>query len=177
MITSAQWQSLLHLRRTDFKYPDMMSWSIVRNLDQFIGQVKSKPVILSDYRPGDPRQHGHGNAIDTTWPGVNPLYVNRLALGSRLFTGIGIYINEAGGVSHHFDMRTDRVVDNPAKWGGIITHPYDEKKKAPTKQIEYVSLQAVIDLVKKKSVVIMSAGLMALIAFGLYLLKRKKSPS
>jgi hypothetical protein len=170
MITPEQWASLIHLKKTDFRQPDLMQWSIVRALDVFVSIVKSRPVILDDYRAGDPKQHGRGLAIDTTWPGVNPLDINRRALGSNLFSGIGLYVNEAGAVSHHFDTRTDRTPANPAKWGGIIEHPFDENTQKPTKTINYTALETVVELVKKKLGNPANLVAMALIGFGLYLL-------
>lgn len=150
MIQSDQWNSLLHLKRSDFKYPDQLDWSIVRALDVFISIAKSKPQILSDYRPGDPRQHGKGRAIDTAWPGADPLEINRRAMGSNLFSGVGIYVNEQGVASHHFDTRTDRTPAKPATWGGVIKHEYNEATNSTDKTIAYASMAGVIDLIKKK---------------------------
>ena len=149
MITDAQWNSLLYLKKGNFPTPDAMQWSIVSALDQFIGREGSRPEIISTYRPGDPRQHGKGTAIDTAWPGANPLQINQDALDSKLFSGVGVYINPAGVASHHFDTRTDRTTTNPARWGGIIEHPTDPATGEVSKSITYTTMQAVLDLIKK----------------------------
>ncbi len=173
MITPEQWKSLLHLKAGDFAHADQMQWSIVRALDLFISIVKTRPVILSDFRLGDPRQHGRGTAVDTTWPGANPLDINRRALGANLFSGIGLYVNEAGVVSHHFDTRIDRTPAKPATWGGVIEHPYNEETKKTDKTISYVGLSQVVDLVKKNLGTPASWAVMGLFASILYLAGRK----
>jgi hypothetical protein len=175
MITDQQWNSLLHLSKSQFDYPDNMQWSIVAALDQFIGIVGSRPEILSTYRPGDPRQHGKGTAIDTAWAGANPLEINQAALDSKLFSGIGVYINPAGVASHHFDTRTDRTVENPARWGGVIEHPTDPDTGTVGKSIIYTSMQDVLDLIKKKLGGATSTALIVLIAIGLILLATRRS--
>ena len=154
MITKEQWQSLIHLKPSDFKYPNHLNWTLVKNLDLFIGLVGSKPIILDDYREGDAKQHGYGNAVDTTFIGVDPLFINQKAFESKLWRGIGLYFNDIGAASHHFDVRPDRSPENPAKWGGIITHPFDSSKNQPVKKIEYMSIDYVIDSIKKKESVV-----------------------
>jgi len=124
------------------------------------------PVILDDYRPGDPRQHGQGTAIDTTWPGADPVGLYNLAVGSRLFNGIGIYLNEKEQVSFHFDTRADRTPDNPALWGDFITYPYNPDTKTHVRRDEYTSAQMVIDVLKKKTTIAIVA--VAALAFALY---------
>lgn len=151
MITEEQWDSLVHLRPSDFQHPEALDFSIVQGLDQFISHIGSKPIILSDYRPGDPKEHGQGRAIDTTWPGQDSLYIRSQAMAFYpRFTGVGIYINEQGAVSFHFDTRQQTIRSSaPDRWGGLITHPYDETTTAHQKVIDYVSMDAVVDLVKK----------------------------
>lgn len=138
------WELLKYFVRDDFKNPEQMNPEIIFGVDALAEDIGVKPLIISDYRSGDRGQHGQGNAIDTTWPGIDPLIVNERALKLKLFTGIGIYVNEKGIASHHCDVRANRTVDNPARWGGIITHP------AGIKRIEYVSMEHVIDIIKKK---------------------------
>jgi len=176
MIQPEQWNSLIHLKRAEFKYPDQMDWSIVRALDVFISIAKSRPVILSDFRPGDPRQHGKGRAIDTTWPGADPLEINRRAMGANLFSGVGIYVNEQGTASHHFDTRTDRTPAKPATWGGVIEHEYNEATKSTDKTIAYTSMIGVIDLIKKKLGNPASVALMVLFALITFAITRKPTP-
>lgn len=149
-LTPEQWASLVYLRPSDFTHPDGLRYSIVRELDRFIGQVGSRPVILSDYRPGDERTHGQGLAIDTTWPGADPLKVHGAAMAWAGFGGVGIYTNEVGAVSFHFDTRQDTMRDyGPDQWGGIITHPLDGRTNEHVKRIEYVGANTVLDIIKK----------------------------
>jgi hypothetical protein len=171
-LTPDQWKSLLHLKPSDFKRPEQLQFSIVQALDRFISIIGSKPVIVSDYRPGDPRQHGLGLAIDTTWPGQDPVIVNSKALESRLFSGIGIYWNDVNVASHHFDTRTNRTTTNPARWGAYITHPYDQASGGHVAKYEYTTMETILEMVKKKGVPIA----LSLIGFGLllYLLTKPK---
>jgi hypothetical protein len=124
----------------------------VQALDAFIGIVKIRPDILSDYRPwtaSNPNsQHAKGLAIDVAFGALNPLDTLAAAESSGLFDGIGIYRNEKGAVSFHFDKRGSK-----ARWGGIISHPVDPDTGKTTKRIDYVTIQAVIDLIKKKSAI------------------------
>ena len=152
MITPLDWARLSFLKKTDFSSPDNLQLAIVVALDAFIRLVKIKPDILSDYRPwtaNNPEsQHARGLAIDVAFGALNPLDILAAAEASKLFDGIGMYRNEKGVVSFHFDKR-----GSSARWGGIITHPVDPDTGQSSKQIDYVSLQAVIDLVKKKSAI------------------------
>lgn len=146
----ADWGTLLYLKASDFKTPSKLDASIARALDRFIGIIGARPTIISDYREGDTGQHGKGRAIDTTWPGISGQTINTKALASGLFTGIGVYVNEVGAVSHHFDTRIDRTPANPATWGGVITHPIDGATMEHVKKIEYISMAEVLDMIKKK---------------------------
>jgi len=167
---SKQWDNLLHLQPSYFQYPNEMDFSIVSALDRFIELAGSMPLNLSDYRPGDPRQHGLGRAIDTTWPNRDPLEIWNLARQSHLFSGLGIYLNDRGVVSFHFDTRADRAPDDPALWGDFITHSFDESTNSNVRQDEYTIAASVIDVIKKNKAtnILVAASLM----FGLYLLSR-----
>ena len=143
-----------------FRYPEKMNVQIINALDQFVGQVGSKPQILSDYRPNDPRQHGIGNAVDTVWNGVDPLGVWNKALASQLFSGLGIYINEKNIVSFHFDVRPDRHPSNPAIWGDKIAYVYDPILKDHVRRDEYTTASTIIDILKKNSLIAIAAILL-----------------
>ncbi len=171
-ITSAQWNSLLYLKRSDFRYPDAMQPEPVQFLDQLTGIIGSRPQILSDYRPGDPRQHGQGKAIDTAWPGQDSERILNAIRTQKVWCGIGIYINDQGAVSFHTDTRSDRHPENPATWGGLISHPFDANTGQNKKVIDYTTLARVLDVVKKKGAGI--ALSLILLLFGIYLLTKKK---
>ena len=139
-MASTNWNSLKMLDRRAFNYPDSMHDSILTSLDLFSLQIDSVPLMLDDYRPGDPRQHGLGRAVDVTYPDRDSLFVWNAALDSQLFSGLGIYLNEAGAVSFHFDTRVDRTGENPARWGSFIEAQVNN----------YVGAGLVIDAIKKK---------------------------
>jgi hypothetical protein len=166
----AQWHSLLYLQPERFSYPYELDFSVVVGLDKLIPVVGSRPEILSDYRAGDTGQHGFGRAIDTAWPGRDPLEVWNLARTARLFSGLGIYWNDLGSASFHFDTRLTRTVDNPALWGDYITHPYNPATDAHERVDDYTSADVILSMIaEKKSVIVPTAiGLTVL-----YLLTRR----
>lgn len=165
-MTQSEFNNCLHLKPADFEYPDMLNPQVVLRLDQFISIMGIRPVILSDYRPDDERQHGLGNAIDTYWD-ADPLIVWDKARGSQLFSGLGIYINQLGKVSFHFDVRPDRSPSSPALWGDTISYKYDPEKGEHVREDEYTTAAAIIDVIKKNS----GSGVMvALLLLGIYLL-------
>lgn len=152
MITAQQWAGFRDVKRAWFKYPDQMEFSIVSALDRFIGLLGSEPIVLSDYRPNDPKQHGRGLAADTIWPSEpDPLRVWELARASKLFTGLGVYLNDSGKVSFHFDRRTDRTPDDPALWGDFISHPFDPDLDDFVRVDDYTTADAVLAVLEKKS--------------------------
>jgi len=168
MITPAEWASLLYLKPSDFKRPDGLSFDIVVALDHFIGIIGNRPVILSDYRPGDAKTHGAGLAVDTTWPGVDPLMVHQKAMNFEGFTGVGIYLNELGVTSFRFDARKQTRRDiGPDRWGAIISHPLDDQSGVHVRRTEYVAADVVLDILKKKG----TQATIFLIAFGLMIYK------
>lgn len=155
MISSSQWSSLLHYRRSDFSNPDNLDFSVVQGADRLTSILGVKGRVLSDWRPFSPSnpnsQHALGKAIDLEFPGLEPLDTLAKIESSKLFSGFGMYINEVGAVSYHVDTRTNRTVDAPATWGGIITRPMDDTTGQHVKRIAYVALSKVADMVKKKS--------------------------
>ena len=172
MLSASQWNELLYLKPSDFKRPDGLQYSIVKNLDRFIGLVGSKPIILSDFRTGNnEKTHAQGIAIDTTWPGIDSIEILELAEAQKMFGGIGVYINEADAVSFHFDTRPFKANGDPARWGGIITHPYDNNSGDHIRRTEYVGMSLVTDLIKKKEV-----GVIILLLLSGYLLWKNTNP-
>ena len=144
------WNQLRHLEITDFKYPVEIHESILRSLDSFISIVGEKPKILSDFRADDPRQHGIGFAIDTLFVQSDPIFIWENALNSKLFSGLGVYLNENNIVSFHFDTRVDRTTEHPALWGDFISYPVDPDSNLPFRKDNYTTASAVIDEIKKK---------------------------
>lgn len=170
MISNDQWKQLSYLAPSDFSRPDKLDWSVVWGLDRLAVMLGQKPTVLDDWRaPGSSvvqdSQHLIGRAIDFTYPALDSISVLDAIQRSKLFSGYGIYQNERGYVSYHVDTRTTRSVDAPATWGGIISVVNGAK------QIAYVAMSTVVDLVKKKSVL-----LLVLLAGGLlvWLLSRSR---
>jgi len=142
------------LRRTDFRYPDKLEWSVVKALDDFSVRLGRRPVILSDARPFDPAnpnsQHGNGRAIDVAWPGADSLDVLGQLKSAQLFSGFGLYTNPNNAQSFHLDTRVNRTVTNPALWGNEIE--YVNGKRVD----HYTTLERVVELVKKNSLTVFS---------------------
>lgn len=150
MLTAQEWAALKWVHRNEFDHPDQLHPSVVLKLDALAALLGASPRILSDVRPGERAASQHspeqgGRAIDTTWPGVDPVRVWNTAKQSYLFSGLGIYLNEQGAVSFHFDTRTDRTPQAPATWGQLIKPgPHGERERTET------SAANVLELVKKK---------------------------
>ena len=175
MVSQQQWSTLLHFKPRDFRYPDKLQFSVVQGIDRLATRLGVKPIIIDDWRaysennPGS--QHPLGTALDFTVP-MDSVQALEQIRAADLFSGIGIYTNEVGTQSFHVDTRSNRTVENPATWGGIITRPVNEAG-VHVKRIAYVALGTVLDMVKKKSSWVL-AGL-ALIWFGWKFLKPKRS--
>ena len=161
MISIGAWLSLKWLKQTDFTYPDQLDWSVVWAYEQLCEKLGCKPQFLSDFRYDDAKQHGNGRAIDSYWPDLDPLLVWNTALGLRVFSGLGTYVNEEGVVSFHFDTRVTRTVANPATWGGFITHPVNLETGRLGKDIRYTAAGNVLAVIGK------ATGAGAILAVGL----------
>lgn len=149
MLTAAEWSGLKMLRRNQFEFPDQLHPTVVIHLDALAQMLGVVPEVLSDVRPAEREASQHspeqgGRAIDTAWHGIDPVRVWETAKRSMLFSGLGIYLNERGAVSFHFDTRTDRTPANPAQWGTLI------KPGAHGRERETTSAANVLELVKKK---------------------------
>lgn len=166
-MSSQPWASLLHLQPADFRFPDKVNSDLLRAVDRLFTVVGQRGRVLSDWRSFDrqnPNTQHHisdfeSRAVDLEFPGADALAVWSALRAARLFTGVGVYINELGATSFHVDNRLSRSVDNPATWGGVITRPYDAASDAHVKRIEYVAAGVVLDMIKKK-VVLAGSGLL-----------------
>jgi hypothetical protein len=140
------------LRRTDFRYPNKLEWSVVKALDDFSLRLGRRPVVLSDFRPFDPTnpnsQHNLGRAIDIAWPGSDSLTLIDQLKSARLFSGVGLYNNQVNAQSFHVDTRVGRSVEFPATWGGVIEMVDGARKTT------YIGLTAMIEYVKKNSLTV-----------------------
>jgi len=60
------WDSLEWFKREEFKHPDEMDHILLLGLDQVREEADVAMYVTSDYRPGDPRSHGEGKAVDVS---------------------------------------------------------------------------------------------------------------
>lgn len=116
---------------------------LIRYLELASLIMASEPIVLDDYRKNDPKEHGKGNAVDTVWPELKPLFVLDTILQMNLFGGVGIYVNEKNFVSFHFDIRPHKPNGGVATWYGKITYPNGKK------HIEYLAMSLGIERIKK----------------------------
>lgn len=170
-MNSSQWQTIKNFTPGDFNHPDKIELSIVSALDKFTTLIGVKPDVLSDVRDLDPArpgsQHPKGTAVDVYFPGLDSMRVLDDAEQSGLFDGIGLYVNERGVISFHFDTRGER-----ARWGALIT-PGTSQSGAPVRNYEYTTLDRVIEFVKKKPEVIAGAGIAVLLFLALLLIPKR----
>lgn len=140
-----QWSNVRNYSRVDFAYPDKLDNSIVAALDRFTATTGFKAKILDDFRAytaGNPNsRHAWGDAVDVYFPGADSLAVLAAAESSGLFDGLGIYLNERGAVSFHFDKRGSR-----ARWGAFVGPAQSE---TGDRSNTYTTLQAVVDRVQR----------------------------
>lgn len=171
MLTAQQWMQIKNFTPADIPDSDKMQFSIVQALDRFTDRLGVKPVFLDTWRPaqaGAPVWHNSGIAVDVAYYSVNPLGVLQEAESSGLFDGIGIYRNEAGAVSFHFDKRGYR-----ARWGAEITHVIDPDTNKTVQKNAYTTLENIVALIGKKKVLLTGAGLVAILAVLLLLIKKR----
>lgn len=142
-----QWPTIRNYQQSDFSFPDKLEHSIIAALDRFTDLIGRKGAILSDYRAftaGNPNsRHGKGDAVDVAFTGADPVAILQAAENSGLFDGIGIYLNERGAVSFHFDKRGTR-----ARWGALIAPVTDPDTGVVSRVNSYTTLDAVLDKVK-----------------------------
>ena len=129
----------------NWKHPDKVQPRLKRYLKIMTLLLDRTPIILSDYREGDPRTHGKGMAVDTYWPNIDPLVVLEKVKQLNLFGGVGLYLNEKGVVSFHFDIREHKEDGDIYSWGCFIT------PSGNGREYNYVAMNLVVDDVKKRS--------------------------
>jgi len=168
---ASEWLQLTHFSPANVPDPDKIQFSILKALDDFVTKIGSRPVFLDVWRSpasDKPKWHSQGIAVDVTFPERDPLEILRLAESSGLFDGIGIYRNEAGAVSFHFDKRGYR-----ARWGAEITHAVNPDTGKVVQNNAYTTLDRIVDLISKKKVVLTSGGLVLILIGLLFLLKKR----
>jgi len=171
MLTSQQWLQLRHFTPANVPDSDKLEFSILKALDNFTDQIGAPPVFIDTWRPlvsGKPEWHSKGIAVDVAYPGRDPLEILDLAERSGLFDGLGIYRNEAGAVSFHFDKRGYK-----ARWGAEITHSVDPDTGRSVQNNSYTTLEQIVALLGKKKVLLTGGALVAILIVLLLLNKNR----
>lgn len=171
MISAQDWLTIKNFSPATIPDSEKMDISIVKALDAFTSAYGVAPVFIDTWRPfvaGNPVWHNQGIAVDVAYPGRDPLDVLQAAESSGLFDGIGIYRNELGAVSFHFDKRGYR-----ARWGAEITHKVDPATGKTVQNNAYTTLESIVALLGKKKVLLTGGGLVAILVLFLLLLKKR----
>lgn len=171
MISPSQWLQLRHFTPANVPDSDKIQFSILQALDEFTGIIGARPVFLDVWRPvvsGSPVWHNQGIAVDVAYPDKDPLGVLQAAESSGLFDGIGIYRNERGAISFHFDKRGYK-----ARWGAEITHAVDPDTGKTVQQNAYTTLERIVDLIGKKKVLLTGGGVVVILVVLVLLLKKR----
>ena len=109
------WEKVRYFKRHEFHDADKLNPLLIYSLDA-LRHAAGKPIkINSDYRPGDPGQHGLGKAADIVISGFSVVDQFLIAEKTRLFSGIGIYPYwNSPGI--HVDIRTLKPHEPGARW-------------------------------------------------------------
>lgn len=106
-----------HFSREEFDHPDEMSEILLLRLDAARDIAGMPFYITSDYRPGDPKAHGRGNAVDFRLSPV-PAEINgrarwivTRALLTASFRRIGLY-------DRHIHADVDEELPQDVIWIG-----------------------------------------------------------
>lgn len=91
--------TLKRFKRDEFDHPEMMDERVLVMLDAMVTEeTKLKPglefIVHSDYRPGDPKEHGKGRAVDGHFQvhgQVLPVLEQFLMAARYQWSGIGLY--------------------------------------------------------------------------------------
>jgi len=115
------WAKIQHFVPAEFDYPDLLDERLVLTLD--VMRKRESGIIFtinSDYRPGDPRWHGKGKAVDGVMRDAKthsplPIYRQFVIANRYMFTGIGIYPYwTSPGV--HLDVRPMSLYGRKSFW-------------------------------------------------------------
>ncbi len=162
---TVDWSTIQFYRPADFKHPEKLDDSVVRGLDRLAIALNRKARVLSDWRlrsQFSDSQHPIGRAIDFTYPDVDSTIVLNTIRDLGVFSGYGIYMNQAGAVSFHVDTRTDRSPQAPATWGA--------RKGFAADEWAYTSLRSIVDVLKPHALPLIWVGILGVI---IYFLARK----
>ena len=112
---TTDWSKVRFFKPSEFSHPDNLDPLLVYSLDALRQAAGRSIKINSDYRPGDPGQHGLGRAVDIIISGLHVVDQFLLAEKTRLFSGIGIYPHwNRPGI--HVDIRTLTPHEPGARW-------------------------------------------------------------
>jgi len=117
------WEKVRYFKRHEFHDADKLDPLLIYSIDALRDAAGRSIKINSDYRPGDPGQHGLGRAVDIVISGLHVVDQFLLAEKTRLFSGIGIYPHwNRPGI--HVDIRTLQPHEPGARWARDIAGNY-----------------------------------------------------
>jgi hypothetical protein len=117
--------NLDNFKANEFSHPDMMDSRVLELLDKMVSWVKLKHpsmvfIVHSDYRPGDPKWHGKGKAVDGHF--MNRFTKENMPVLQQFcyamwftWSGVGFYPywNRPG---IHVDLRPRTLLDPMKTW-------------------------------------------------------------
>lgn len=106
------YDELEYFSADEFAHPWELSKVLLRMLDSARGIAGIPIHPTSDFRPGDPKTHGRGEAIDFACVGSQARWKYVFALKEAGFRRIGIYDKHI-----HVDVSVDEVQD--VMWWGV----------------------------------------------------------
>ena len=120
---TVDWNKVRFFKPSEFQHPEQLDPLLIYSIDALRDAAGRSIKINSDYRPGDPGQHGLGRAVDIVISGLHVVDQFLLAEKTRLFAGIGIYPHwNRPGI--HVDIRTLQPHEPGARWARDIAGNY-----------------------------------------------------
>lgn len=97
------WEQIKRFRREEFDYPDKLDMRLIVMADaMLVRETRYRPglqfIVHNDYRPGDPKTHGMGWALDGHFQIKHSGCIKNLSIEDQFFIcmrypfgGVGIY--------------------------------------------------------------------------------------
>ena len=111
------WENVRHFEPDEFSDPDQMEGKLIHRLDSIRDMIGEPIYISSSFRPGDPRAHGKGWAVDITDDEKHNGITGRfgwLVVNAALKVGI----TRIGVYDKHIHLDCDPDLPPEVIWGG-----------------------------------------------------------